>query len=285
MNVSDFVTGTFQSSIRIMVHTAESARNPKDVEALHDFRVGLRKLRSHIRSFESVLGPKWVGHQKDRLEWLDSYLRPVRDGDVLIARLQSDVSEMHEELDQEAVRSLKLSLAVKGQRDRARLKLAMDSQIFAELMEDLNSWNSNIISFRKEPRVLENWLKELGRQSRKEIFSIASNISDSSSDHELHKLRIKSKRARYLAEASVPVLGQKAKKRAKEYESIQTLLGGYQDSFVMSQWLDAQSRLGSEHVAAVTQILDWEHACRATLRVGWLTLWSGIENGISENSE
>jgi|GEM_PF-1997158 len=285
MRVNDFVTETFQASIRTLVEKSDSARNPKDVEALHDFRVGLRKLRSHLRSFESTLGTKWVRLQRDRLEWLDSYVRPVRDVDVLILRLNNDVKQLGMEIDSEVIKSLHLSLAIASQRERARLKIAMDSQLFSELMQELGSWTVDSIAFRKEPRILENWLKELGRASRKEIFTIALNLNEQSPDRELHKLRIKSKRARYLAEASIPVLGQKAKRRAKEYESIQNFLGEYHDSYVMSQWLSNLANSQSEFQPTTSALRGWEDRHRTELRVRWHALWSEIESGTAESSE
>jgi CHAD domain-containing protein len=61
--------------------------------------------------------------------------------------------------------------------------------------------------------------------------------------HRLHGARKAAKRARYAAEASVPVIGSKAAHRqARRYERLQDLLGEHQDSLVSAELL---RRLGA----------------------------------------
>lgn len=56
-----------------------------DGEALHQMRVGLRRLRAAISIFKSILGDPETEAIKAQLRWLTEQLGPARDYDVLVA--------------------------------------------------------------------------------------------------------------------------------------------------------------------------------------------------------
>jgi CHAD domain-containing protein len=62
--------------------------DPLDSEALHDFRVSLRRLRSSIRAYRSQLDDCIPGKIRRRLRELTEATNPVRDAEVQLAWLQ-----------------------------------------------------------------------------------------------------------------------------------------------------------------------------------------------------
>ncbi len=101
-------------------------RRRRSPEALHQARVGLRRLRSAMTLFKPVFADDSCSHFNDELKWLAGTLGAVRDLDVLYDRARSD----------------ELRLAISRLRDDAYGALAdtLDSARARALMIDLAEW-------------------------------------------------------------------------------------------------------------------------------------------------
>ena len=94
-----------------------------------------------------------------------------------------------------------------------------------------------------------------------------------SADQQLHDVRILAKRARYAADAVVPVAGKPAKRFAKRMAEVQTVLGDHQDTAVAEDWLRAAAQADPEVRLAAGQLIAAERARRAELRAQWPVVW------------
>ncbi|HEX9343841.1 MAG TPA: CHAD domain-containing protein, partial [Actinomycetota bacterium] len=65
-----------------------------DPEAVHQARVGIRRLRSTLRTFRSVLDREWSGALRAELAWIADLLGAVRDADVLLERLRHGLTAL-----------------------------------------------------------------------------------------------------------------------------------------------------------------------------------------------
>src|SRR5579863_8808258 len=76
-----------------LLDTVSAARfrlaDPHDLEALHDFRVALRRLRSWLRAFEDELGAALGGHLRRRLSSLADATGESRDHQVHVQWLET----------------------------------------------------------------------------------------------------------------------------------------------------------------------------------------------------
>ncbi len=279
LTLDQFICDTFQSSIALITPHRQIAHLPDDVDAIHDFRVGLRRLRSLLRSFRPLLDEKWAGESRVKLAWLDSFIMPVRDGDVLKLRLLASAERLKGDLDPDVIDSLVGLLELHSRKDRARLKIAMESQKCTDLLNEISGWNMHTIKVLNQESSPVELLKELNKVTWKAIKKEGDEIRQDSSDHKLHELRIKIKRARYLAEACAPVVGKKLKERAKQYEEMQNILGDHQDSFVISQWLAIREQPTREYQTTVTTLLEEEIDQRFVLRHKWHLLWHEVTEG------
>jgi CHAD domain-containing protein len=68
--------------------------DPLDPEALHDFRVGLRRLRSSIRAYRSQLDDCVPGKIRRRLRELTEATNPVRDAEVQLSWLHRQANRL-----------------------------------------------------------------------------------------------------------------------------------------------------------------------------------------------
>lgn len=209
-----------------------------DAEALHQARVSLRRLRSALSIFKSLLDGDEVPHFQSELRWLSSLLGEARDLDVLLARAKPGVA-LFQELD----RARNAAYAAVG--------AALGSDRVRALMLDLTEWlvcgawrtAPSMRDARDAParQFAAETLHALRRRVRKRGKSLASQT-----DEERHEVRKGAKRLRYGAE----FLGSlfPSKKRARRYgkfvkslEKLQDQLGALNDMATAPSVLD---RLG-----------------------------------------
>jgi CHAD domain-containing protein len=73
-------------------------------------------------------------------------------------------------------------------------------------------------------------LEELGAREFRRLRRAAERISRTSSDEELHRVRIRTKRARYAAELAAPVVGKRARQFVESAMRFQDVIGEHQDA-------------------------------------------------------
>jgi CHAD domain-containing protein len=207
-----------------------------DVEAVHQMRVAVRRLRSDLRTFRPLLQSDWANELSSALRPLAASLGAVRDLDVLVERFDSRGADMVGEL-------APLTADLRGLRDVAR----------SALMESLASPDhaalvARVVAAAREPRlgplargdardalpplVTAAW-RRLARQADPLARSLARD-ADGPADTELHRARILAKRARYASEAASRFLGRRrgraAARFARRLADVQQLLGEHQDA-------------------------------------------------------
>ena len=266
-----FVLRTLQPSIDVLAEYRRVSADSMDPESIHRFRVAIRRLRADLRSLRPFLDDVRVRDLRSRLAELDELVRPVRDGDVMMERLATSAARIPNPVDPEIVeaihqrlsdnteiarRRLFEALAEGGQDTLIALLLALPDSGFVHHGVDLVPAMAarNALLWRR----VHKSSKALGRQP---------------DDEHLHRLRVLVKRSRYLAEASEPLFGKAASRRAKRAERIQRVLGEHQDSVVLSRALLAMPRPTTSHAIAIDALLAVESDARVRLRGKWRKLW------------
>ena len=97
----------------------------------------------------------------------------------------------------------------------------------------------------------------------------AKALGDEPTDAQLHEIRIRTKRARYAAEAAAPVVGKQARAFAHAAARLQDVLGELNDSVVAGAWLDCvggserrRGRVGRRRGARGSRAVDGSGAAR-----------------------
>jgi len=102
-------------------------------------------------------------------------------------------------------------------------------------------------------------------------------LDASPSDKDLHEIRIRTKRVRYAADASAPVVGKQARALARAAAGLQQVLGDLNDAVVAAAWLDEQrSRADAGAARAAQAMAASERADAASLRAQWRTAWEAL---------
>jgi inorganic triphosphatase YgiF len=170
-------------------------------EALHQMRVGLRRLRACISLFSGMLDDVETAGIKEGLRWLGRSLGAARDVDVLIDEtLQRDFAMGGGAIPE----SLQLRLEAGRKRAHAAVQKALQSARFRRLMLDTVSWlecgawrdtENKAAKARRAQPVKKHAAAELHRRHRK-LTKRAADLKKLSPE-ERHKFRIGAKKLRY----------------------------------------------------------------------------------------
>ena len=211
-------------------------------EALHQMRVGLRRLRACISVFSGMLNDSESTRIKDGLRWLGRSLGAARDVDVLIDEtLQRDFA-----IGGGAIPELLLSrLEAERARAHAAVQKALRSARFRRLMLDAvtwiecGAWREKQEKRRTQP-VKNHAEAELDRRYRKQHKRAADMKQLSPEDR--HQFRIRAKKLRYATEFLGRIFtGHKQARRRSDLLSalkeLQDALGSLNDIAVREQLL------------------------------------------------
>jgi CHAD domain-containing protein len=257
---------------------------PDGDTAVHQMRVGVRRLRTDLRTFRPLLDPSWANGLRAELAWLADALGAARDAEVLrahlrrtaaadplaalddaaLARLDADLAARHEE----ALNSL--DKALRGE----RYQVLLDHLVAAAAAPRLLASRAGAPAREILPRLVAKPWRQLAYGS--DGVSGAGELDPLAPDEEWHEVRIRAKRARYATEAVADVLGGTAAELAKAVADVQGLLGDHQDAAVAAQtWLAIAHADPDDHALAVTagRLYERERAAVRRARAKFPSAW------------
>jgi len=206
------------------------ARLGEEPEAVHKFRVAIRRLRSVLRSARPMVDRAWSDRLRAELDWLAQALGRVRDLDVLLTELEEEVADLPD--DREAGELLLTKLRSKRAAAQHELVETLSSDRYATLL-------ARVEQAAAEPRLVgdEVPVEELARKDFKRFDRAASKLGSAPSSESLHDVRIRAKRARYAAEVAEPLVGKPARRFVSQAKTFQDVAGEHQDAVVAERTL------------------------------------------------
>jgi triphosphatase len=221
---------------QIIVNEPATCRG--QAEALHQFRIGLRRLRAAITIFDNVVADEDQERIKAELKWITQELGPARDLDVFAADVLKPLKAARPR--DEVVAATHRDFEERRAAAYARAAGSVRSDRFRTAVLDLvkwveiGRWSTDDDEDRKTKRmrpVAEHARKKLGRL-RKRVKKGADLRHQSV--RQRHKLRIRAKRLRYATEFFAGTFegGTSVKRRAEALSALKDLqdaLGGLND--------------------------------------------------------
>lgn len=226
----------------------------EDPEGVHQFRIGVRRLRAAISVFRPILTPDAFSYLRDELRWLQQQLGVARDWDVFIgealgplsARLPEESSLPLLRRDAEAIRRAAYETARAALADEryTRLLLRLD------LWQDDKGWLA-----RPEAGTVDPAHHPVGELAARSLAGLDRKLRKLAGKHrklsepELHQVRILGKKMRYSAEFFRGLYGKSVVKEGlAALEGIQEVLGSLNDAVVgdhlLQDFLEGQRRRG-----------------------------------------
>jgi triphosphatase len=177
------------------------ARRP---EALHQLRVGLRRLRGALSMFKPMLADSAVAGVRSELKWITGELGPARDLDVFLSDSYRPLLEPHRDWPELA----NLGHALREARTKAydRAQAAVTSSRFGVLLHDVSAWiEDGAWTADADPKQTALRARSIGRLAP-ELLDEARGVVvkrgrklERLAPEDRHKLRIHAKRLRYAA--------------------------------------------------------------------------------------
>src|SRR5713101_1487198 len=271
----DVIRSVLADSGAALLRNDPLVRAGSDPEAVHQARVATRKLRSHLRTFGSLLDLEWTEPLRSELGWLAMALGAVRDREVLLERLLERAKSLPSS-DSRSAASLLHILELEIEALRKKLLGELDSPRYIDLLERLVAAAHSPVTTLDADQPAAAVLPALATGPWRRLRSAVRQLPEQPTDPELHRIRILAKRTRYAAEAVAPVLGAVATAFARAAAKLQTVLGEHQDSVTAQAWLRA-ARVTGRRAFVAGQLIAMEHLAAQAARAQWPKAWKAID--------
>ena len=274
--VREVVANALAASTVRLLRADAAVRLDEDPEGVHGARVAVRRIRSDLRTFRSLLDPAWSAPLRRELAWLGDALRDVRDLDVLRDRLSGRIPDLGEEDRRHGQRLVKRVLAERAEA-RERLEADLRSERYRQLLELLiegsvhpgvRAETADLPASEAMAPLMEGPWSHLARACR--------GLREDAPDDELHAARIRAKRSRYAAEALAPLVGAPARRFARSAATLQEVLGEHQDAVVAAAWLRQAARAAPSTGLAAGLLVGREDLARTEARRAWRKSWKSL---------
>lgn len=242
----------------------------EDPEALHQMRVGMRRLRTALEVFGPAIAlPKDVSTK--RIRKIAHSLGAVRDLDVLKAELETQYRPHLQGEEQEKLDWILKNLREQRRQAFSHLEETLTQSTYQKLKQGLQTWLTQptyqevaslpiltvlpdlLLPLISQLLLHSGWL--FGTTERSAQITIPKKIRPCILDKQLeqqgevlHDLRKQFKRVRYQTELFTEFYGSAFKKQVQNFQTTQEVLGQIQDDLVLQEFLTAQLETDVERV-------------------------------------
>ena len=219
---------------RLLTHDP-GVRLGKPTEAVHRMRVTTRRLRATVETYAAGMPLRLHAGLLRDLRWLGQSLGRVRDLDVQRGNRESRARANHAE-DAGGPDGFDSYLERQRAMRREELLAALDSQRYFRLLDGLDRFTAAPPHGRLRASQANEPAVTVGRQcvdrGFRKLLTAGADIGANPSDADLHALRKRVRRFRYLLETLRDVDGPDGRKLAKELIRLQETLGQCNDARV-----------------------------------------------------
>jgi triphosphatase len=211
----------------------------EDPEALHDMRVASRRLRALLRFLGGAFEPRRAERLRSELRWLNELLSPVRDCDVQMETLRRYEAALP------AARRIALGpyhdyIRHRREQHRRAMLVGLGSKRYFTLLLKLEQFAHDRRPVRLKSAAAP--AAEVGREAMKRAFRHllreGGEAATTPTPEELHHVRIRAKRLRYLLEFFRESSGKPGRRLLRDLVRLQDLLGAHNDAMVAATFLD-----------------------------------------------
>lgn len=211
-------------------------------DAVHKMRVAARRLRSTLRTFESLFDQDRARRLDGELRDLASALSGARDNEVLLEHFDAAVAALPPELTVGPVADqIHGHLTVDGSQARQQVLATLRDERYRRLLLDLDELIAAPVldgPGRDEAGpTLARLVRHADRRLTRKVGRIEAIDPGPARDEALHSARKQAKRLRYAAEAVTPLWGDPAADFARRAAEVQEVLGTRQDAAVARELL------------------------------------------------
>ena len=212
-----------------------------EYDAVHQLRVAARKLRATFQVFAPLFQPVAIRELVSDLRWLGDTLGRARDEEVISERLAAEIGAVPADLLLGPVAARVTAHYAPRQAAARRDALkGLASPRYVTLLRGLEALlEAPPLSEHAEqdPAAVPELVYQAHRRVRRRMRLALQTPEGPARDLALHDVRKAAKQARYAAEAAEYSYGKQARRSARGYKELQTLLGEHHDAIIGAEAL------------------------------------------------
>ncbi|WP_392533642.1 CHAD domain-containing protein [Nostoc sp. C117] len=257
--LGDYAYQAIEKHFKKTLKWEKSVKKDEDPEALHQMRVGMRRLRTAVNRFGIAVDISKPVSDKN-IGKIARRLGSLRDLDVLKESLENNYKPNLPRKEQESLQTAFTALAKQRENVLSRVQKTLKDETYKSLKESLDKWLdkpsyqplADVSIEQVLPDLLlpelsnfllhPGWLigtelveSEVRVQKKWEPEKIEQELT--TEGEILHSLRKEAKRIRYQMELFSDLYGESYAAYITEVKNIQEILGTIQDSMVLAEWL------------------------------------------------
>lgn len=257
--LGDYAYQAIEKHFKKTLKWEKSVKKDEDPEALHQMRVGMRRLRTTVTSFGLAVDlPKPVNDKN--IGKIARRLGSLRDLDVLKESLENNYKPNLPCKEQESLKTAFKALAKQREDVESSVQKTLKDESYKSLKDALDKWLEKpsyqpLASFTIQQILPDLLLPEVssfllhpawlvGTEFVESEVIIQKNWKPEKIEKQLttegeiiHSLRKEAKRLRYQMELFTDLYGESYAAYLTEVKNIQEILGTMQDSAVLTDWL------------------------------------------------
>ena len=251
-----------RAALAQMAANAALLRERPTPEAVHQLRVGTRRLRSAIATFGEVLTDPELARLKAELRWLSRACDRIRNLDVYAEALATAKGD----LEGPGLAALHKALSTARSRARREVAAVAGSARFRALLLDVTGWvEAGAWREGAEGRAPIGPFARDALDHRRKTTLKRGRRMDEADDEGLHELRIAAKKLRYAGDAFASLYGKKREKAfTGRLKRLQTELGELNDIATAAPLVESLP-LGADAALVAGEQLGERRAKRKTL--------------------
>ena len=245
-SLEEHVRYRLSQQLHILKRCDPVVRLAGEAEAVHQIRVAARRMRTILLAVRQIARPDWTEPLISGLRWLSEIFARARDLDVQLKYFQREADELkaHERRPLE-----RFQHHLRSERERTHRTL-MDEIKSARYL----GFIAKLVQEADAPVVVatDQTLTDVAARQFRKLRKTVKRLRESPSDNALHRVRIKTKRARYAAELACACGGKRVSRFIKTASKFQDLLGRHQDAVLAEKYVRSFLRHQTGKQAAFT---------------------------------
>jgi CHAD domain-containing protein len=258
-NLGEYAYLAVQKHFNKSLKWEKTVKKDEDPEALHQMRVGMRRLRTAVSRFDLALNLPKPASDKN-IGKIGRILGSLRDLDVLKESLETVYQPKLPNKEQKSLQKAFHALAKQREDALSHVQKTLKDELYKSFKQTLEEWlkepSYHPLASLPIDQVLPDlllpeisifflhpgWL--VGTQVVESKFTVCNDWKPETVEQHLtnegesiHDLRKQAKRVRYQMELFSDLYGESYTAYIAEVKNIQDILGSIQDSVVMGDWL------------------------------------------------
>lgn len=279
--VTDVARAALADATTVLIRADHAIRLDDDPAGARSASTSARRLRGELRTLRPFLLDPPAADLRAELGWFIDRLGPIRELDVIAARVRSGLVDL-DDADQPVGSSLLEHLAEVRGSARADLVSSLSSPRYVQLLATLVAAAAAPPLADRGEDLARRHVHKLVRRPLRKLEREVQLHRDDPTDQDLADLRRRVKQARYASQLAEPVLSSASRHLTRALAQLQDVLGELDEALVTERWLRAAAASSDDPARSLVagQLVAGQRRDAARARSAWIEAWEGVDRPV-----